>query len=81
MPNNKLDDLNNILFEQLERLNDEDLTDEELEKEIKRSHLITKTAKVIINNATLALNAKKYLDTYGTERSAVPEMLQLKNNK
>lgn len=34
---NKLTDLNNHLFEQLERLNDDELSEEELEKEIKRS--------------------------------------------
>lgn len=34
---NKLVDLNNHLFEQLERLNDDELTDADLEKEIKRS--------------------------------------------
>lgn len=36
MPRNKLTDLNNHLFEQLERLNDGDLEGEELEKEIKK---------------------------------------------
>lgn len=33
---NTLTDLNNYLFEALERVNDDDLTDEELEKEIKK---------------------------------------------
>ena len=37
MPRNKLTDMHNILMEQLERLNDDDLTDEELQAEIKRS--------------------------------------------
>ena len=34
---NTLQDLNNHLFAQLERLTNEDLTDEQLEHEIKRS--------------------------------------------
>ncbi len=81
MPRNKLDDLNNILFEQLERLNDEDLTDEELEKEIKRSKALNDTATVIVDNANLALQAKKYLDSYGVERTPVPSVLQLENKE
>lgn len=38
---NTLADLNNYLFESIERLNDDGLTNEELEKEIKRSTLRT----------------------------------------
>lgn len=62
---NTLSDLNNYLFEQLERLNDDELTEEELEKEIKRSETVTKVAKTIIDNGQLALQTKKHLDEYG----------------
>ena len=62
---NALTDLNNYLFEAIERLNDDDLTDEQLDKEIKRSEAVQKVAKTIIDNGTLALNAKKHLDEYG----------------
>lgn len=55
---NTLADLNNHLFEQLERLNDEELTGEELEREIQRSKSITAVAKTIIENGALALDAK-----------------------
>lgn len=41
---NKLTDLNNHLFEQLERLNDEELSDQELEREIKRSKALSDIA-------------------------------------
>jgi len=54
---NKLADLNNHLFVQLERLNDEDLKPEDLEKKIKRSLAISKTAQTIINGARLELDA------------------------
>ncbi len=62
---NKLVDLNNHLFEELERLNDEDLKDEELEKEIERSKAITDVSQKIIDNAELMLKAQKHYDEYG----------------
>ena len=69
---NKLIDLNNHLFEQLERLNDEDLVGEELDQEIKRSKAIASISKTIINNANLALEAKKHFDEYGIDRKEQP---------
>lgn len=62
---NTLADLNNYLFEQIERLNDEELDDDGLEKEIKRSTAVTKIAKTIIDNGQLSLQAKKHLDEFG----------------
>ena len=62
---NTLTDLNNYLFEAIERLNDDELTEEQLDKEIKRSEAVQKIAKTIIDNGTLALQAKKHLDEYG----------------
>lgn len=41
---NKLTDLNNILFEQIERLNDDDLHGEALKQQIKRSQAIESVA-------------------------------------
>ena len=64
---NKLSDLNNHLFEAMERLNNEDLTDEELEKEIKRSKAMEGIAKTIIDSGNLALQARKHLAQYGAE--------------
>ena len=62
---NTLGDLNNYLFEQLERLQDDELTDEQLEREITRSKAVQGIAKTIIENGALALNAKKHMDEYG----------------
>ncbi len=42
---NTLSDLNNCLFEQIERLNDDALDETKLGQEIKRSEAITKIAK------------------------------------
>jgi putative N-acetylmannosamine-6-phosphate epimerase len=62
---NTLSDLNNYLFESIERLNDDELDEEQLDKEIRRSEAVQKIAKTIIDNGTLALHAKKYMDEYG----------------
>ena len=72
---NTLSDLNNYLFESIERLNDDELSDEELDKEIKRSEAVQKIAKTIIDNGSLALQAKKYLDEYGCGSSVELPML------
>ena len=60
-----LNDLNEYLFQELDRLTNDDLSAEELDKEIKRSDALQKVAKTIIDNGTLALQAKKHLDEYG----------------
>lgn len=63
---NKLIDLNNHLFAEIERLGDEDLTGEELLKEVSRAHAITGIATQIINNGKLMLNALKAADEIPT---------------
>lgn len=77
MTRNKLTDLNNHMFEQLERLNDDDLSYEELDKEIKRAKAMSGIASNIISNAALALEAQQYLDEY-SGRANVPEMIEVK---
>lgn len=64
---NDLSSLNNYLFEQLERLNDDEELQEEgnLEKELKRSKAITGISTAIVNNARLILDAKKYAEEMG----------------
>lgn len=47
---NTLADLNNILFEQLERLNDDDLTEDQLEMQLKKTDQIVKVSEKIIAN-------------------------------
>lgn len=64
---NGLTDLNNHLFEQLERLNDDDLTDEQLKKEIKRAAAMGSIATNIVNNANVIYKAKKTALEYGME--------------
>lgn len=77
---NTLLDLNNHLFEQLERLNDEDLTDEQLDHELKRADGMTRIAAQIIQNGELAYKTMVHMDEYGygmkgIENRTVPAML------
>jgi hypothetical protein len=58
---NKMTDLNNHLFSQLERLSDENLTEEEIKKELKRTEGIVKVSEQIISNADLCLKSSKLL--------------------
>jgi hypothetical protein len=55
---NKLIDLNNHMFAQLERLSDVKLKGDKLTEEIQRSHAVTSVASQIISNAGLALKAQ-----------------------
>jgi len=71
---NKLSDLNNHLFAQLERLGDESISKEALETELERSKAITGVAREIISNARLVLDAQsRILDL--PEKREIPEML------
>ncbi len=62
---NKLSDLNNHLFAQLERLGDEDLDADQIEKEAKRADAITEVADQIIRNADLQFKAAVLLANHG----------------
>lgn len=77
---NNLAALNNYLFEQIERINDDSLSDEELDKEIKRSSAVTNIAKTIIDNGELVYKTMKHMDEYGygsEKGKVVPTMLEV----
>lgn len=71
---NKLIDLNNHLFAQLERLSDEEIVGEKLAEEIERSRAIGSVARNIIDNARLALDAQKAV---GETVRSLPPMIGL----
>lgn len=73
---NKLTDLNDILFETLERLNDDEYMETNSDKEIQRSKAISKVATNIIHNAQILLDAKKHVDEFGRNGN-LPGILSL----
>jgi hypothetical protein len=64
---NRLSDLNDHLFAQLERLSDEGLTREQIETEAKRGEAIVAVADQIIRNAHLQVQAAKIAADAGTD--------------
>ena len=76
---NGINDLNNLLFEQLEKLNDADNLDD-LSIEIERSKAITGISTQIINNGKLAIEAQKLIiDNAGMKdeyQAKLPEFLE-----
>lgn len=62
---NKLGDLNNHLFAQLERLSDEEMSLEQIEQEAKRTEAIVSVADQIVGNAELQLKAAKLFADHG----------------
>lgn len=59
MAQNKLSDLNNHLFAQLERLSDENIKSDDMEAEIRKAKAISQISGQIIKGAALALSAAK----------------------
>ncbi|MCP9357945.1 hypothetical protein KBX49_06740 [Liquorilactobacillus satsumensis] len=75
MTKNKLEDLNDHLFAQLERLGDEDLKGDDLQEETARAHAISDIAKNIVANADLALKASIAYDHRESADMAIPKMI------
>lgn len=78
MTKNTLNDLNNHLFAQLERLSDEDLKGEELQEELNRSKAVSDVAKNIVSNGNLILQAHKFKDEQMNADAKLPKMLENK---
>lgn len=73
MPRNKLSDLNNLLFEQLERVMDSD--EKELSAEIQRGKAVVDIGLAIVANARLELDAVRYIGEGLVEGAKMPTML------
>lgn len=71
-----MQDLNNHLFAQLERLNQEDLTPEQTALEVDKSKAISLVAKQLANNAKIELEARQL--KFDGQIQELPNMLQPK---
>lgn len=70
MTKNKLSDLNDHLFAQIERLADENLSAEQIEVEAKRGAAIVAVADQIVRSAEIKIKAAKILSDHGLDPSA-----------
>lgn len=75
MASNRLEDLNNMLFNQLVRLDKDDISDEELKKEVDRSKAMNSVAHTIVDNARVVLDATKFMDGRIDSNSKLPHMI------
>lgn len=62
---NKLTDLNDHLFAQLDRLGDKDISGENLDREVSRTDAIIKVSEQVINSASIALKAAELVAKHG----------------
>lgn len=65
MVRNKLSDLTNTLFAQLETLDDRELSSEELKMELNRSKQMVAISSQILQAGQLALDTEKFKDKVG----------------
>ncbi len=70
MTKNRLSDLNDHLFAQIERLSDETLTPEQVEIEAKRGAAIVGAADLILRHAYLQVQAAKVMSDHGNDPTA-----------
>lgn len=81
MASNNLSDLNDMLFNQLVRLDKDDINDDELKKEIDRSKAMNRIAHTIVDNARVVLDANKFMDTREDTNLKLPRMIGVKEDK
>jgi hypothetical protein len=75
MTKNRLSDLNDHLFAQLERLADESRTPEQIEIEVMRGNAVVAVADQILRHATLQVQAAKIISDHGLDpRSHLPQV-------
>ena len=72
---NKLSDLNNHLFAQMERLGSEDLKGEDLKAEINRAKAMANVATQIVNSSKVTVDAMKLVSKGSLSKEDLPKLL------
>lgn len=72
---NNLNSLNDKLFEQLDRLTNNNLSDDKLQKELERTDAIVDISRTIISNADLMLKAMVAKDEKLGSYAKLPALL------
>ena len=75
---NNITDLANHLFAELERLGDEELEGEKLDKEIERAKAIALVGRQLVDAAKVAVDATKLKAEYGTAKIDMPPLIEPK---
>lgn len=75
MASNNLQDLNDMLFNQLVRLDNENLTSDELKIEQERAKAMVNVGTVIVNNANTVLKAEQIYDQRLGNDLKMPRMI------
>lgn len=70
-----LADLNEYLFDELDRLSNEDLSGEQLTQEIGRSNALTRIAERVIASADIAMRALKMKEDAMDANMKLPHLL------
>ena len=78
---NNLSDLNNHLFEQLELLSSGKLSNERLEKEIKKTKAMTSISSQILKIASIQISAIKTAEQCGLMNQDMPSLIATKDSK
>ena len=76
---NKLTDLNDHLFAQLERMSDETMTADQIQQEAQRANAMVSVADQITRNADLQLKAAKLFADHGQQ--ILPMLPQIGGSK
>lgn len=79
---NTLTDLNNYLFEALERVNDDSLNEDQLEQELRKADTIVQISEKVIEIGDLAFRTMQHMDKYGygSCEKQIPKMLEYKGD-
>lgn len=72
---NKMSDLNNHLFAQIERLSDEEISQEQLKLECQRGKAISELADKLIESTRVTVDAMKLLHNSGFDIKGAGEKL------